>query len=249
MSQKKEWFEDASLWETAQPILFQRSRLVDAVAETRMILELTKPAPGSRILDLCCGIGRHCLELARLGFAVTAVDITQKYIDMANRLAKEQGLAIEFLCEDMRAFRRPDSFDLVINCFSSFGYFEEKADDITVVANVSESLRPGGRFLLDTVGKEAIARAYQKRDWHEGNGYIVLEERNIEKDWSWIRNRWIVISGEKRNEITLSHRLYSASELTELLKANGFSQAAAYGDLSGRPYDADAHRLILLATK
>jgi SAM-dependent methyltransferase len=247
MAEKKEWFTDDSLWEKAQLILFHKGRMGDAAEETDGILALTSPAPGSRILDLCCGIGRISLELARRGFQVTAVDITKKYLEIASRQAGELGLSIELVHDDMRRFRRDGYFDLIINCFSSFGYFEDKADDITVIRNVSASLKKGGGFLLDTVGKETIARTYQRRDWHEGAGYIVLEERNIEKDWSWMRNRWIIISGEKRNEITLSHRLYSATEMIDLVTHNGFSRAAVYGDLSGRPYDENPRRLIVVA--
>lgn len=74
-------------------------------------------------------------------------------------------MKVEFVQDDMREFRRPVAFDAVINMFTSFGYFEDQADDRKVVNNVYESLKPGGSFLLELMGKEVMSRIYQERTW------------------------------------------------------------------------------------
>lgn len=73
----------------------------------------------------------------------------------------------EFMQADMRAFRMPVGFDLAINLFTSFGYFEEEADDRKVLANVLASLNSGGAYVMDMMGKEILARSFQERDWRD----------------------------------------------------------------------------------
>jgi len=149
----------------------------------------------------------------------------------------------------MRGFCKPNSFDVVINLFSSFGYFEDEKDDKKVLKNVYRSLKKGGVFLIDTVGKEVLARRFQGSDWYEINDILILEEGKICKDWTWVESRWIMIKDGKKQETKISHRLYSAKELTSLLKECGFGSVFVYGNLDGAPYDDKAKRLILAAYK
>jgi SAM-dependent methyltransferase len=201
------------------------------------------------VLDLCCGPGRHSLELARRGFKVTGLDRTASYLEQARSRAHEEGLDIEFVQEDMRAFCRPDAFDGAINVFTSFGYFEDPAEDRKVLANLYRSLKPGGCVLLDTMGKEVLARLYRGSDWREQDGVLYLEERNVQPGWGWIENRWIMIEGTEWKEFTLGHRLFSATELMALFKEAGFASADVYGSFEGAPYDHNARRLIVVARK
>ena len=99
------------------------------------------------------------------------------------------------------------------------------------------------------MGKEVLARIFQKRDWIEHDGIFLLHDRNIEKDWSWINNRWILVKDGKTVEYRVTHRLYSASELGKLMTDCGFTDIKAYGDLKGSPYDNNARRLVLVGKK
>ena len=78
---------------------------------------------------------------------------------------------------------------------------------------------------------------------------LVLEERKVRQNWSWIESRWILISGGRRIDLDLSHRLYAASELSLLLRDRGFGEVAVYGDFDGSPYDEKANRLVVVARK
>ena len=100
------------------------------------------------MLDLCCGVGRHSLELVRRGFRVTGVDRTQAYLDLVAAAAKREALDLELVRQDMREFHRDESYDGVINLFTSFGYFEDPRDDQRVVDNVYASLRSGGVLVM-----------------------------------------------------------------------------------------------------
>ena len=102
---------------------------------------------------------------------------------------------------------------------------------------------------MEMMGKEIIARKFAERDWRRVGDYIVLEERRLSGGWSWIEDRWIIIKGEERKEVTLAHRLYSGAELSWLLEEAGFKIVDVLGGLGGRPYDENAGRLAVLAEK
>lgn len=249
MKKEKSWHEKKAFWHTTQQFLFHKERLANTPTEVDNIINLLKIKPGVKILDLCCGVGRHSIELARRGYHVTGVDITAKYLKVARQKEKKVGVKIEFVHGDMRRFIRRDAFDVVINLFGSFGYFKKQADDNRVVKNVYASLRKGGVFLIEMMGKEVLARIFQKRDWAENNGFFILEERETEKNWGYIKSRWILIKDKYKKEFTIKLRLYSATELATLLRIYGFRKVSVYGDLTGAQYDHTAKRLVVVAHK
>lgn len=218
MRELKSWYQDDHFWKVVEPILFGEKRVANAATEVDQLTKLLQLESPAKVLDLCYGHGRHSLEFSRRGFAVTGVDRTGVYLRRAQKQADSEGLKIEFVQEDMRQFCRPNAFDLTLNLFTSFGYFESPAEDRRVLVNVHKSLKPGGRLVMDLMGKEIIARIFRERDWHEEDGVIWLQQRSISQDWSWIDNRWILLRGDKRDEFRVSHRIYSAAELTGLLK-------------------------------
>lgn len=249
MSFPTPWHEDDGFWQAIAPIDFDKERWERAPREADQILALMKPAPGARILDLCCGPGRHSLELARRGFKVTGVDRTDAFLEEGRRRARAAKLEIEFVREDMRRFIRPDAFDGAMNIFTSFAYFEDAEEDRVVLSNACRSLREGGVFVVDTLAKEVVARNFRERDWNESGGIAVLEERKIVRDWTAIESRWVILQGDSRREIRFTLRLYSAAELSAILRGVGFRTIEVYGDLSGSAFDHSAKRLVAVARK
>ena len=243
------WHEQDAFWEKWAPIIFHERRWEKTAEEVANIISLLNIGEATSVLDLCCGPGRHSLELARQGFSVTAVDRTKMYLERARKQAETEGLKIEFIQDDMRQFCRPSAFDVAINLFTSIGYFEDTNDDKQVAANVYHSLKEKGVFLIDIMGKEVLARIFRERDWYELDNTMVLEERKVCANWSWIENRWLMIKDGKMDEWKVSHRLYSATELAALLSDCGFKAIDVYGDLTGTPYDHTAKRLVLVAHK
>ncbi|HZO86894.1 MAG TPA: class I SAM-dependent methyltransferase [Chthonomonadaceae bacterium] len=242
-----DWYDLDAFWEATAPMMFDEKRWAATAAEVDQVLTLLGLEPGTAILDLCCGPGRHSLELARRGYQVTGVDRTAAHLEKARAQAEVEGLNVEFVQEDMRRFCRPEAFGGAINLFTSFGYFEDPADDGQVIANLRRSLKPGGTLVMDIVGKEVLARNFRERFWEEKEGVLLLQEPKISRFWSWIDGRWIVIQGNARREFTVSHRLYSGAELYALLKEYDFRDVEIYGDLSGSPYDHTARRLVAVA--
>ncbi len=243
------WHEQDAFWEKWAPIMFHERRWEKTAEEVANIISLLNIGEAASVLDLCCGPGRHSLELARQGFSVTAVDRTKMYLERARKQAETEGLGIEFIQEDMRRFCRPGSFDAAINLFTSFGYFEDMNEDRQVAANVYHSLKEKGVFLIDIMGKEVLARIFRERDWYELDNTMILEERKVCANWTWMENRWLMVRDGKMDECKVSHRLYSAAELAALLSDCGFKVIDVCGDLTGAPYDHTAKRLVLVAHK
>jgi SAM-dependent methyltransferase len=178
---------------------------------------------------------------------VTGVDRTAAYLAEAQSRAEREGLPDRFVAADMREFVRPGAFDAILSLYTSFSYFEDPDDNLRVLENVADSLRPGGQFLLQMMGKEVLARIFQARDWREQEGTYFLQERSVSRDWSWMNNRWILIRNGRVHESHVGHWIYSANELVEMLLDCGFADVDVYGDLDGNPYDHTARQLVTVA--
>jgi SAM-dependent methyltransferase len=241
------WFEDDSFWESAFPCLFPEERFASAEEQVSQLAKLIG-SPFSRVLDLCCGPGRHAIPLAKQGALVTGVDRSSFLLEKARSRAGSE--KIEWIQEDMRAFVRPGQFDLVINLWTSFGYFGSPEEDLIVLRNAYRSLRPAGFFVIDLLGKEVLARKFAPRAVEERpDGSMLVEKREIIQDWCRIKVQWLLIQNDQITRVEFDHALYSGRELTELLRAAGFKSVRLYGTWQGAPYDLNAERLIAVAAK
>lgn len=244
-----EWFENEEFWETMYPFLFPAERLEKAPAELeRMFALVGKPV--RTVLDLCCGPGRHSVALARLGLQVTGVDRSALYLEKARAFASREQVEVEWVHSDMRDFVRASSFDLALSMFTSFGYFDTQDDDLRVLRNVVQSLRPGGVLVLDLVGKEWVAENFQETSLDElPDGSRLVQHRRISDGWSRINNEWTLITGEKAKTFSFSHTLYSGRELGDRALQAGFGGVRLFGDLAGSSYGPGSERLIVIAEK
>lgn len=243
------WHEDDEFWILWAPLMFDKERLEGAAEEIDQIVRIIDLEPGGTILDMGCGPGRHSLELARRGFKVTGVDRTTPYLQKARETANKEGLRIDFIHRDMRKFARPEFYNAAISLFTSFGYFEDRNENHQVLHNIYDSLKPGGSFVLDTMGKEVLAHNFTERIWEEKDGIFFLREHKISRNWSWLENRWITVSEGDVREFNVSHWVYSAIELKTMLEEAGFQSVAIYGSLDGTPYDHTAQRLVSVSNK
>lgn len=245
-----DWYLRSDFWELTYPLMFPSTRIEKAETDTAAILRLTGTESGS-ILDLCCGPGRFAIPLARMGFSVTAVDSTEFLIDIARNRANLERTSIEWVNSDMRDFLRPGSFDLVINMFTSFGYFREHEENLKVLVNARKSLKPGGTMLMETMGKEILASIFRPVSCEETDeGHMLIQRHSISSDWTMIDNDWILLSDEGLlGRWSFSHWVYSGMELRDMMLRAGFSEVRLYGDLEGNEYGTDASRLVAVARR
>ena len=257
MKYKDEWFNDDDFWEQYAPIMFDDKRWseVGEVADgiTRLgglrLYGGKTRQNGPHLIDLCCGFGRITLELARRGFIAAGVDITGAYLDTAREDAAYEGLDIDFIKDDVRSFKKKNAFDIAVNLYNSFGYFEDPADDLLFLKNAFYSLRRGGSLIIDVLGKEIAVRDYTEAEWFERAGFFVLTESMPVDSWGSTCNRWILLKDGQRIEKVFYQRLYAASELRSLLYSAGFAAVELYGNWDESPYDNNAQTLIAVARK
>jgi SAM-dependent methyltransferase len=242
-----DWFADEAFWTAIEPFEFPDPVIHAGVAQVEKILKLTGTAGGAA-LDLGCGPGRHAVPLARRGFRVTAVDLSAFLLGRARARAAAAGVTVDFVQTDMRQFVRPGAFDLAVSLFTSFGYFEEPADDRRVLQNVRASLRPGGVLVMDVAGKERMARVMHPTvSQRTADGALLVRRHEILEDWGRVRNEWMVVRDGQARTFEFRLRIYSGQELRALLLAAGFTDVTLHGALDGRAYDLEAERLVAVA--
>jgi len=245
-----DWFSQPHFWERVYPLMFSAERDELAHEEVANLLELTGKT-GGRALDLCCGPGRHSVPLAKSGFDVTGLDISEFLLDKARHRATEAKVEIDWVHEDMRYYAMPGGFDLVINLYTSFGYFAQQSDDMKVLKNIASSLTEAGAVVLDVVGKEALAGQLplDRQPTVEHDGSLLIERIDVVDDWSRAKVQWMFIRDDAVERFDFEHTLYSGRELRDLMNWAGLSDVTLYGGLDGRPYGPGAERLVAVGRR
>ena len=229
----------------------------NTIRDIDLLLEHVDLKPDAAILDLCCGQGRHCLELANRGFMhVTGIDRSRYLVRLARKRATAAGRQIAFREGDARRFRFSDgSLDCVMLMGNSFGYFEQAEDDLTVLKRVCRILKPGGKVFLDIVDGEWMREHFAARSWEWiDQNHFVCRERALAGDACRLITREVITHAERGiiADQFYAERLYSRKEIRELLVKAGFGAVHEHGITtpdSTRQQDLGmmAQRMILTA--
>lgn len=192
--------------------------------------------PDDRILDLCCGQGRHCLELARRGYTrVVGIDRSRYLIRLARRRARLSGLTVAFQEGDARKFRaNENAFDCVTIMGNSFGYFDTVEDDHRVLTRIKRALRGHGQLVLDLADGDWLRDHFERRSWEWiDESQLVCRERSLSSDGARLISREVVVDAEKGviADQFYAERLYSRSAISALLESAGFDEVRFHGDL------------------
>jgi cyclopropane fatty-acyl-phospholipid synthase-like methyltransferase len=241
-----ETLTDEKFWTEFKDLLFSEDKLESSEEEIEKIIDLADLEKGMKVLDMPCGVGRHSIKLKKKGFNVVGVDKTEAYIEDAQQKESDD---IEFLQDDMKDFRRENSFDAVINWWNSFGYFENKEDDRRMLDNIQASLKEDGVLVMDLWSKEISAMNDFSRHWADEDGIYNLEKGRPKDNWKKVERTWIKVDDGETVKYTWEQRLYAASELEQMLKEVGFSNVDFYGNVDGDDFDDDADRLVVVAKK
>jgi SAM-dependent methyltransferase len=202
------------------------------------------------VLDLACGQGRHGVPLAGHGFQVVGLAYQAHLLSHAMQQATANGACFHAVRGDMRALPFAGGFAAVINMFTAFGYFSDE-ENFQVLREIARVLLPGGFLFLDLANRDALLlRHREPRTWKVlRDGALLLSE------WLWdpITNRYsypqILIDEHGQQRFYHSVRLYTASEITELLRHAGLRVLEYYGGFQGETLSVDSPRMILLAEK
>jgi len=193
--------------------------------------------PEDRILDLCCGQGRDCLELARRGFTnVQGLDRSHYLIQKAKTQARKETLNVKFREGDARKLPYPpDTFDAVMLLGNSFGYFETVEDDMRILKEIFRVLKPWGKALIDVADGEYLKRKFKPRSWEWiDKNYFVCRERSLSRDKQRLISREVVTHVEKGvvADQFYAERLYTKKGVQEILERAGFTDVTVHGQMS-----------------
>ncbi len=192
--------------------------------------------PDDKILDLCCGQGRHSMELARTGLKnVEGLDRSHYLIQRAKAQAKKENLNIKFREGDARKLPYyADNFDAVMILGNSFGYFETVNDDLRVLKEVARILKPWGKLLIDVTDGEYLKQNYQPRSWEWIDAkHFVCRERSLSLDKQRLISRELVSDVDEGIMVDqfYAERLYTREQIQELLEKAGFSEIMLHTEL------------------
>ncbi len=211
-------------------------------------LDLKKPASLS-VLDIACGAGRHALELARLGYIVTGNDLSPYLLEEAKNAALKSCLPLKLSCCDMRVIAANDLYDLVVQLFTSFGYFDLKEDDQLVIKNAYELLKSDGWYVLDLLNPLHLANNLVPFSRRSAGELSVIEERAFNGD-RIIKNMSITSPFGETVTFNESVRLYNEEEIRAMLQNEGFTVASIVGNYLGEPFTSkDSPRMMIFSRK
>lgn len=223
-----------------------------AEKESAFVANVLELKPGASVLDLCCGQGRHSVQLAKRGLKVTGLDLNPEYLELASKAATAGKVTIETIAADMRKIPFENKFDAIVNMYSSFGYLESEAEDLKVLESAAKALKAGGRLLLDMLNREWAIDNYIQNDWHTGaDGTLYVERRDLDLATSRMHVHFIVVeqNGSRRESIGHMIRLYTLTEMTRLLERVGMRVSAVFGGFDGEEYSIGTRRMIIVARK
>lgn len=209
-----------------------------AAREAPFLVQALQAAPGAKVLDLCCGGGRHSKELARAGLRVTGVDLSPALLRKACCEYREP----HFLRADMRRLPFEDgAFDGVVNLFTSFGYFESDAENEAALREAVRVLRPGCRLVLDFFNlKPTLAKLVAQTESLMGRTQVV-EQRGYDPVRKRLEKAITLRAFDGCSKrLTESVRAYAPEELEKLFEAAGLRIIARFGDMTGAAFDSEA---------
>jgi SAM-dependent methyltransferase len=242
------WHEDPQFWVGLREGIFDQQLWENADTEVTQLLTMVGLPAAAAVLDIPCGPGRHLVPLARRGLQLCGVDLSHAYLAEAGQRAAAAGVSVELVQGDMRRFVRPASFDLAICMYTSFGYFSEPQDDVTMLQNLYRSLRPAGHLVLELVTKET-AVATGPHAYEVGSGRRIVEHAQLLEGGTIIQRRWQLQGPELDRSWIAWHRLYSVDELCSLLRQAGFARTTVYGALDGRPFSPSGEGATVVAER
>lgn len=220
-----------------------------APAEAAFIMRRLKLKKGASLLDLCCGPGRHAVEFAKKGLAVTGYDYSGEYLREAASRAKKARVALRLERGDMRELKFRGVFDAAVNLFTSFGYFPKFSDDIRTLRGVARALKPGGLFLIELVNADHTRKSFRPRWWDDMGDHFLLTSSELTADG--LHDTWIRLpkKGGRAQARTFFCRLYDRERLSGALVRAGLKPLKFWGGYGGAPLCAKRDRLLCLAIK
>ena len=243
MDWTKEYFDDVYLKYFLLPQNEERTKEQVNFVEKFLL-------PNSYVLDAGCGIGRHSIELAKRGYRVLGIDSSPLYIKFAEDFKNVLNLEnLDFKLVDMRELAFKDSFDAVINMWSSFGYFDDDTNE-KIVSNFYNALKKGGALIIDIENRDYILKYFIRETFKEKeDGVFILERRKFNPVTSVVSTHRYIVGPNLRKDYIRHIRIYSLTEMINLFKKFAFKNIEYYGNYDFEKFHIDSERIIIIGRK
>ena len=218
--------------------------------ELDFILQYFNLQPGNKILDIMCGYGRHSLGLARKGMKVTSVDNLKNYVEEIQKIASDENLSLNAIQSDVLNYKSSEQFDLAICMGNSLNFFKEE-DCIKLMVSVSDSLKTGGHFLINTWSlAETVIKDFTDKSWTYNGDYKVLNDSVYLFNPTRIESEITMIDKEGNSEVKEAiDYIFSYSEMQKMLEQSGFDLKEVFSIPGKKKFTVGEPRAYLIAQK
>jgi SAM-dependent methyltransferase len=237
------WYEEH--FQTDYIKIYQH-RHSEASSELKNLLELIPWKKSQSVLDLCCGYGRHSRYLAQLGWRVTGVDLSAPLLQEAIHLTLN--MPIQYMRCDMREIPFYQEMDLVVNMFTSFGYFDSDEENEKVIDGVSHSLKDGGHFILDYLNPIYVEENLIPVSREEVGAVELIQYRKVEE--GHVHKKIIIKSSSEEKRYAEVIKLYPLDKMVSMLQDRGLIVQYILGDYDASRFNQrKSPRMILICQK
>lgn len=239
-----DWYRQS--FDALYPIIYAHRTIESARDESLFSITQTKLTARDRVLDLCCGSGRHMAHLLNVTPHAFGMDLSPHLLEMAQDLLGDRARLVR---ADMGAQPFTCTFDVVMNYFTSFGYFPTREGNLNVVRSIACSLKRGGRFFIDYINRDWTENNLEEDTHREVQGFDVSEHRWIDHGTHRINKATLVTKdGQQFKDAVESVQLYTCDEFTQLLADGGLQVDRLFGDYCGASYAPDQPRMIAVGS-
>ncbi len=242
----KNWYKD---WFSSEEYfnVYNHRDLNEAHLFCNLILRETQPKKDALILDAACGFGRHALFFASKGYNVIGFDLSKLFLNKARNEAAKSSLDIKLICADIRNVCFKTRFDLILNLFTSFGYFESDEENFSFIQRSYNFLNNDGWFVFDYLNKTYLEKNLKTETIRKINGLVITEKRSFRDNR--VIKKIEIKEGNNFKTFYESVKLYSSNTLIKKFEQFGYKLVNLYGDYSGSSYSDNSPRLIMFFKK
>lgn len=237
------WFTSA--FDDLYPVLYGHRSIDAAKPEADFAANVLSINAHTRLLDLCCGTGRHLFHLNKYTVQLFGLDYSADLLEKSHKTVGGEACLVR---ADMRNIPFLKCFDVIVNFFTSFGYFLDMAENITVLHRIQSALKPGGLLFMDHINAASIRNTLVPYSQRTMSGFSVEENRWIDDDTQRVNKHTRITNSEGRvQEIKESVRLFTIQEISDYMSDAGLSIRLLFGDYTGAPLTDESPRMILVA--
>lgn len=226
-------------------LLYENRDSKEAEQFIRSLFQYLGPKESSKILDLACGKGRHAMQVHDLGFDVLGVDLSEKSINFAKQQASKR---LNFEIADMRNLKLSNRFDIILNLFTSFGYFKKEGENVKVITSIANTLNKGGLLVLDYLNVLKVKEQLPSKETVQKGSISFNIDKEIDNDF--IVKRIHFVKEGQQFEYKEYVKLIDLKMFTAYFHSVGLEMVDVFGDYQLNDFDeSTSDRLILIAKK